>query len=45
VTSVSELARAVGVPTPSIDALLGLTRLHGQVHGLYPSSSAGAVTS
>ncbi|TMR07444.1 2-dehydropantoate 2-reductase [Actinomadura soli] len=36
VTSVTELARQVGVPTPSIDALLGLTRLNAQVRGLYP---------
>lgn len=37
VTSVTELGRAVGVPTPSIDALLGLARLNAQVRGLYPA--------
>jgi 2-dehydropantoate 2-reductase len=26
----------VGVPTPHIDALMGLTRLFGRTHGLYP---------
>lgn len=36
VASVAEIARAVGVPTPNIDALLGLARLHARVHGLYP---------
>ncbi|TDB83447.1 2-dehydropantoate 2-reductase [Actinomadura sp. KC216] len=37
VTAVTELAREVGVPTPSIDALLGLARLNAQVRGLYPA--------
>jgi len=37
VTAVHELGRRVGVATPSIAALLGLTRLFGQVRGLYPS--------
>ena len=36
VTVVSELAAALAVPTPNIDALLGLARLHGRVRGLYP---------
>ncbi len=36
VTAVHELGRRVGVATPNIDALLGLTRLFGRVHGLYP---------
>jgi len=27
----------VGVATPTIDALFGLTRLFGRVRGLYPS--------
>ncbi len=36
VTAVHELGRRVGVPTPNIDALLGLTRLFGRVRGLYP---------
>ena len=34
---VVELARHLGVATPNIDALLGLTRLFGRVHGLYPN--------
>jgi 2-dehydropantoate 2-reductase len=37
VTAVRELAAAVGVPTPNIDTLLGLARLHAQVLGLYPT--------
>jgi len=32
-----ELGRRVGVATPNIDALLGLTRLFARVHGLYPA--------
>jgi 2-dehydropantoate 2-reductase len=36
VTAVHEMARRVGVATPNIDALLGLTRLFGRTHGLYP---------
>lgn len=36
VTVAHEIGRAVAVPTPMIDALLGLIRLHGQMHGLYP---------
>ena len=38
VGGVVELARHLGVATPNIDALLGLTRLFGRVHGLYPSA-------
>jgi 2-dehydropantoate 2-reductase len=38
VGAVRELGMRTGVPTPSIDALLGLTRLFGRVHGLYPDS-------
>ena len=38
VTVVREIAHRVGVATPTIDALLGLARLHGRVHGLYPES-------
>ena len=30
------IGQRVGVATPSIDALYGLTRLVGRVHGLYP---------
>jgi 2-dehydropantoate 2-reductase len=36
VTAVHELGHRVGVPTPNIDTLLGLTRLFGRVRGLYP---------
>jgi len=35
VGAVREIAGRVGVATPSIDALFGLTRLFGRVHGLY----------
>jgi 2-dehydropantoate 2-reductase len=41
VAAVVEIGRAVGVPTPDIDALLGLARLHARVRGLYPASVAG----
>jgi len=37
VTAVHELGRRTGVPTPNIDALLGLTRLYARVRGLYPN--------
>ena len=40
VTVVAEIARRVGLATPTIDALLGLARLHGRVHGLYPEDAA-----
>jgi 2-dehydropantoate 2-reductase len=36
VTVVHEIAQRLGMATPHISALLGLTRLFGQVHGLYP---------
>jgi 2-dehydropantoate 2-reductase len=36
VTVVREIAQRLGVATPNIDALLGLTRLFARVHGLYP---------
>ena len=36
VSSVRELGQITGVPTPFTDALLGLARVHAQVHGLYP---------
>ena len=39
VTAVHEIGRRIGVATPYIDALLGLTRLFGRVHGLYPEAS------
>lgn len=35
VASVRELGQLTGVPTPYTDALLGLSRLHAQVRGLY----------
>lgn len=35
VASVRELGQLVGLPTPEIDTLLGLARLHARVHGLY----------
>ena len=37
---VHELGQRLGVPTPHIDALFGLTRLFARVHGLYPEASA-----
>ena len=39
VTVVKELGTLTGVATPFTDALLGLSRLHAQVHGLYPSNA------
>jgi 2-dehydropantoate 2-reductase len=36
VTVVRELGQLTKVPTPFTDALLGLSRLHAQVRGLYP---------
>ena len=35
---VHEIATRLDVASPNIDALLGLTRLFGRVHGLYPES-------
>ena len=43
VSVVREIAQRVGVATPTIDALLGLARLHGRVHGLYPEGNAAPV--
>jgi 2-dehydropantoate 2-reductase len=37
VGAVSELGARLRVPTPMIDALLGLTRLHARGRGLYPA--------
>lgn len=42
VGAVAELGHRVGVATPNVDALLGLTRLFGRVHGLYPPADAAA---
>ncbi len=39
VASVREIGGRVGVATPSIDALLGLTRLFAQIRALYPEAS------
>ena len=38
VSSVRELGQITGVDTPFTDALLGLARVHAQVHGLYPDA-------
>jgi 2-dehydropantoate 2-reductase len=38
VGAVQEMGLRLGVATPNIDALMGLTRLFGRVHGLYPQS-------
>jgi 2-dehydropantoate 2-reductase len=42
VGAVHEIGERVGVPTPSIGALLGLTRLMARVHGLYPLASTAS---
>jgi len=39
VGAVVEIARRVDVATPSTDTLMGLARLYGRVHGLYPDPS------
>jgi 2-dehydropantoate 2-reductase len=36
VGAVQEIGQRLGVPMPNIDALMGLTRLFGRTHGLYP---------
>ena len=38
VAAVREIGQRLRLATPHIDALLGLTRLFGRVHGLYPES-------
>lgn len=40
ITVVSELAAAIGVPTPNIDTLFGLARLHARVRRLYPEAES-----
>ena len=35
VTVVQELGQLTGVPTPYTDVLLGLSRLHARIRGLY----------
>ena len=42
VTVVREIGLRVGVATPSIDALLGLARVHARMHGLYPPAVGDA---
>ncbi len=42
VTVVREIALRLGIATPNIDALLGLTRLFARVRGLYPEEAAFA---
>ena len=37
VAVVREIAQRVGVATPNIDALFGLTRLFARTRGLYPA--------
>lgn len=39
VGAVRELGQRAGVATPQIDALFGLARLFGRMHGLYPSDA------
>lgn len=39
VTVVREIAMRLGIATPNIDALLGLTRLFARVRGLYPPAA------
>ena len=38
VAAVREIGLRVGVATPNIDAILGMARLFGRVHGLYPEA-------
>ncbi len=42
VGAVQELARRMDLPTPTIDGVLGLTRLMARVRGLYPWPEPGA---
>ena len=37
-SSVCEVGRRLGVPTPQLDSLLGMTRLMGRTRGLYPEA-------
>jgi 2-dehydropantoate 2-reductase len=41
VSAVREIGEKLGIPTPNIDILLGLTRLFGRVRGLYPQAEQG----
>jgi 2-dehydropantoate 2-reductase len=38
ITAVHEIGQRLGLPTPRIGDLLGLTRLFGRVRGLYPQA-------
>ncbi|WP_085318239.1 2-dehydropantoate 2-reductase [Derxia lacustris] len=38
VGAVHEIGRRLGMRTPNVDALLGLARLFGRAHGLYPKA-------
>jgi len=40
VGAVQEMGVRLGLATPNVDALLGITRLFGRVHGLYPEAAA-----
>ena len=42
VGAVREMGGRLGLATPAIDALFGLTRLFGRVHGLYPQAPPAA---
>jgi 2-dehydropantoate 2-reductase len=42
VTAVHEIGRRAGVPTPTVDGLLGLARTFARVRGLYPAGDAGS---
>lgn len=42
VGAVHEIGQRLGVPTPNVDALFGLTRLFGRMHHLYPDSPAAS---
>ena len=39
VGAVREMGGRLGLATPNIDTLFGLTRLFGRVHGLYPRAT------
>ncbi len=43
VAAVREIGQRLGLATPNIDALFGLARLFGRVHGLYPLAPVGFV--
>lgn len=42
VGAVQEIGAAVGVATPSVDAVLGLTRLFARIRGLYPEAQSAS---